>query len=468
MNFKKSLLPMVITIALSGPAFAAVEFNTKSKDELLKNPVAGIEKQSRLYYKIGGARPISTPPVDYSEINVGGDLKFGAGYSCGKFDPTLSLQNFMNNLKDGADDAMNTMANAATSAIASLPALVLQRNSPDIYELLQTNTFRAEEKYKFNATSCQQMESQIAKGENPYKQWTMFAQSTELKEETESNPDANEAMEKVKESGGDKGVYFPVPGEGIVKAGGVGQQPIKVTSSATVVGYNTMLKRDPTEMSEPANQSNIDSRLVRTFPTPEAAKKWMIEVLGEHEIYTTETPDNQPTSIAGVGLLTKASKEQAEIHKKLSEAIAIPTVTGNSVNADAQALYSSLSTDSLIIDDGLVSQLKNRSPEEQSLLINALAGEIALNKEVEKALVARRILISSLAQANLKSAEQVSKEIEKNITDLEKEINQSMFEYRLRRELVSGLAQEIMKPTIKNDASPNSELGNAPSYQTKE
>jgi hypothetical protein len=89
MNFKKSLLPMAITIALSGPTFAAVEFNTKSKDELLKNPIAGIEKQSRLYYKIGGARPISTPPVDYSEINVGGDLKFGAGYSCGKFDPTL-------------------------------------------------------------------------------------------------------------------------------------------------------------------------------------------------------------------------------------------------------------------------------------------------------------------------------------------------------------------------------------------
>jgi len=468
MKLKKSLLSMAILASLSGPAIAAVEFNTRSNDELLQNPVAGIEKQSRLYYKIGGARPISTPPVNYSEINVGTDLKFGAGYSCGKFDPTLSLQNFMNQLTSGVDDAMNTMQQAATSAVASLPALIMQRNSPDIYELLQTNVFRAEEKWKFNSASCQEMERKISNGENPYKQWTMFAQSTELKEEAESNPDANDAMEKVQQNAGDSGVYFPVPGKGVVKAGGVGQQPIKVTSSATVVGYNTMLKRDPTEMSEPADQSNIDSRLVRTFPTPEAAKKWMIEVLGEQEIYTTDTPDNQPESIAGTGLLTQASKEQAEIHNKLLEAISTPSASGNSVNSEARGLYVSLSSESLIIDEGLIGQLKNKSPEEQTLLINALSGEIALNKEIEKALVARRILISSLAQANLNSAKQVSAEIEKNITDLEKEINQSMFEYRLRRELVSGLAQEIMKPTIKNDASPNSELGNAPSYQAKE
>jgi integrating conjugative element protein (TIGR03755 family) len=441
MNFKKSLLPMAITIALSGPTFAAVEFNTKSKDELLKNPIAGIEKQSRLYYKIGGARPISTPPVDYSEINVGGDLKFGAGYSCGKFDPTLSLQNFMNNLKDGADDAMNTMANAATSAIASLPALFLQRNSPDIYELLQTNTFRAEEKYKFNATSCQQMESQIAKGENPYKQWTMFAQSTELKEETESNPDANEAMEKVKESGGDKGVYFPVPGEGIVKAGGVGQQPIRVVEAATTVGYNTITRQSNITQINAPSGVNEASPLVKTFKTPKELSDWTQKVIGEKDVYTTTEPSSTPKYTAGQGILVQADKQKQQI-----QPILIKALKNNNPEEQYQAI-NELPAGTAGITVGLIKKLNNTDPEIKGNVIDALASEMALNTEINKAILARRALIASLSEPNISSAQSAKEEINNAIAMIEKEIERSMFEYRLRKELVSGVTQAVLEQT---------------------
>jgi len=432
--------------SLSGQAFAVVEVNNKNKTELLKNPIAGIEQQSRLYYKIGGARPISTPPVNYSEIDVGGQLKFGAGYSCGKFDPTLSLQNFMNNLKQGVDDAMNTMQGAATSAIASLPTLMLQRNSPDIYELLQTNVFRAEEKFKFNASSCQEMESQIAKGENPYKQWTMFAQSSELKEETESNPDANEAMKKVQESGGDKGIYFPVPGKGVVKAGGVDQEPIKVTSSATVVGYNTMLKRAPTEMSEPTEQTNLKSRLVRTFPTPAAAIKWVSEVIGERDIYTTDNPNTQPSSVAGTGILAKTNQSQSEVKLQLKKALTTTNLE------DRAKVLSELEVEGVSVTTDLLDKIQSSSSQE--LFIESLSTEIALGQQIDKALLARRLLLSSLSDSNLSSAQQVSNQVKSNVKDLEDEIDRAMFEYRLRKELVSNLAETIYEDARSITSTP--------------
>ena len=98
------------------------------------------------YYEIGGAEPVSAPanPAVVS-VTLGGSAQLGAGYSCGKFDPVRAVTHTLNDIKRGADDMMSAMTTAATSAIAALPALVLQRANPGLYDLFQNALLKAEQ-----------------------------------------------------------------------------------------------------------------------------------------------------------------------------------------------------------------------------------------------------------------------------------------------------------------------------------
>ena len=89
------------------------------------------------YYEIGGAEPVSVPanPAVVS-TTLGGSAQLGLGYSCGKFDPVAAVTNTLNDIGSGVDNMMNAMTAAATSAIASLPALILQRANPGLYDSL--------------------------------------------------------------------------------------------------------------------------------------------------------------------------------------------------------------------------------------------------------------------------------------------------------------------------------------------
>ena len=90
------------------------------------------------YYQIGGAQPISAPAnPSVVSVTLGGSAQLGLGYSCAKFDPVAAVTHTLNNIKSGADDMMNAMTAAASSAIAALPALILQRANPGLYDLFQ-------------------------------------------------------------------------------------------------------------------------------------------------------------------------------------------------------------------------------------------------------------------------------------------------------------------------------------------
>jgi integrating conjugative element protein (TIGR03755 family) len=269
----------------------------------------------------------------------------------------------------------------------------------------------------------------------------MFAQSTELKEETESNPDANEAMEKVKESGGDKGVYFPVPGEGIVKAGGVGQQPIRVVEAATTVGYNTITRQSNITQINAPSGVNEASPLVKTFKTPKELSDWTQKVIGEKDVYTTTEPSSTPKYTAGQGILVQADKQKQQI-----QPILIKALKNNNPEEQYQAI-NELPAGTAGITVGLIKKLNNTDPEIKGNVIDALASEMALNTEINKAILARRALIASLSEPNISSAQSAKEEINNAIAMIEKEIERSMFEYRLRKELVSGVTQAVLEQT---------------------
>lgn len=466
--FRKSSLIIALFLSLNSNVHAFdvdTELTKAAHDKVASTDLGRIDRNSKLYYKIGGSRPLSAPPSHNADLKVGGKLKFGAGYSCGKFDPSASLQNFMNNLKNGVDDAMNTVSQAASSAVAGLPALLLSRNSPDLYELMQTNVFRAEEKLKFNSMSCQEIERQLASGENPYKQWTEMAQGTSLNEESESNPDVNTAMKEVEEDGGDNGVYMPVPGKGVIKAGGKNQDPIRVVDIASTTGYNIMLQRSPTLVTAPTSDLDLSTSMVQTFKTPSEMSKWTKDVLGEQDIYTTKTPSKEPESFPGKGILAKAISEKNDVKSDLIKLVST-TISSDESDGEQDQLREKVSTNNAIITQNLIQKIQKSDPVQQEIIIDGLASEIALNKQIEKAILVRRSLIMGKSEKNISASGVAKKAIDKNIKYLEKEIQQAMFEYRLRKELVSGLVTELYNTSTIAQQSQSGSL-NTPEYKAR-
>jgi len=445
--FRKSSLIIALFLSFNTNAVQAIDFDIqKEASSTAKDSIGDsvkLERQSRLFYKLGGSRPMSAPPSHNANLKFGGNLKFGAGYSCGEFDPSSSLKNFMNNLKNSADDAMNTVSQAASSALAGLPALMLARNSPDLYELMQTSVFRAEEKLKFNAMSCQQIERQLAAGENPYKQWTELAQGTSLNEESESNPDVNSAMREVEEQGGDNGVYMPVPGKGVTKAGGKGQEPIKVNTTASVTGYNIMLGRDTTDLNEPNGTEDKETEIVRNFETPEKLAQWTKSVIGERDIYTTKQPENEPEYVAGKGMIQTAAENRQEVVESLYRAL---SVDGKSQKVEILRESFKGTTPVTV---GLLKRIESSDKDIQRNIIHSLAEEISMGNEIQKALIARRALIVSLSEPNIAASSAARQSIKEAIVLIEDEIERSMFEYRLRKELVTDFANALYEEPVK-------------------
>ena len=120
----------VAVVCLSLSPLFSYALTTLEKTKLYEGDTVDIQQNSKFYYKIGGARPLNYPATNYSTFNIGGILKFGAGYSCGNFDPFLSVDDFMGDLD--ADKVMNYAESTITGMITGLPLLYLQRNHPDI------------------------------------------------------------------------------------------------------------------------------------------------------------------------------------------------------------------------------------------------------------------------------------------------------------------------------------------------
>lgn len=432
-------------------SFDAYALTNNQRQNLYESEVVDIQQNSKFYYKIGGARPMSYPATNYTTFNMGGVLKFGSGYSCGNFDPFLTVDNFLGDIN--SDKVMNYAESTLTGLISGLPLLYLQRNHPDIYQMVQNNIYRAEEIFKLQSKSCEQVESDIASGKNPYKDWEIFSQGTNLQEKTSGNTptSVDSVMEEVKEDAGDKGVYLPKPGTGVVKMGGRNQSPIDMTRIASVVGYNAMLQRPETLLSVP-NTAQQSTELVRTFSRPERLEDWTKKTIGYTEVFTTDSPPSSPRTSPGKGLLTQASENQVFVRENLVDALATKS------SLDRQQLLEGLSSSGMYITEDLANRINNNPAK--PIIIDVLAAEIALNQEIDKALLARRAFLTALSSKNIASTTVASEAIEKDIKKIETEIDRAMFEYRLRKELVSDLAREIYESGDRPVRHPRAPSGN--------
>ena len=240
-----------------------------------------------LFYKIGGVNRIRQPLTPDTHVVIGLNGNANLGYSCGEFDISAAFSNLMDNFKNGVDDAVNSVVGTINAGITALPSLAIQRAMPGVYDMFQEYKLDAETDINLARTSCEEMEAQIARGENPYANFLQDARAETWKQEAYKGTTITQAKELSEQSSADNGITDF--GE---KVGGARQPPMRVVESAVVAGFNYALgnTNNPTlSSSAPA-----DTELGQTFPSSDEAAIWATDVLGEFEI-------NNKTPITKIG-----------------------------------------------------------------------------------------------------------------------------------------------------------------------
>ncbi|RAW05920.1 hypothetical protein DKQ62_16675, partial [Halomonas elongata] len=161
---------------------------------------------------------------------------------CGNFDMGASVSNQLNGITNGFQNLMGNVIQNATGAVASLPAMIIQRSNPQLYDLLQNGVLQGRLDYDKTKLSCQNMAEQMtdyAMGE----QSQQAAKAENWKATAKNTQDPVAAQEVVEEQGGNKGRTW-VGGQ---KRGGENQEPMEVVEDTAIAGYNQLHGRsDPT------------------------------------------------------------------------------------------------------------------------------------------------------------------------------------------------------------------------------
>lgn len=387
--------------------------------------------KAMLYYRIGGGEPISraaNPSMTTLKIGLGGSARLN--YSCGRFDAAVTVENLMN----GFAQLGTQVTGAVRAGIAALPLYVLQRASPGIYELFQTYQKKAEAEWNIALKSCEEMEAQIKQGGDPYAEWLAMAKGEAWKDASVSVRDAVSAKKRVEADGGVNGLTWI----GGIKKGGRNQPAIEVIRDVTQAGYNVTMNRPPA--ASPVAVFPATTKLGTAFPSPKLAADWTVSVIGDKQVsLCDEVACQAKAATPGSGLLP-----MYEIERPAAETQLKAVVSGS-----ATPLYADLekaSAPGIAITRELVEALRSMRPPERQLALSRLSMEVAQARIVDKALMVRNVLLTGggVPEAGWEPAQ---KELRERVAQLNRHMDDLLFETRVRKEVVSSTALELLGAT---------------------
>ena len=383
-----------------------------------------------LLYSIGGGYAVSMAPAGNMQ-SVGVGVGWNSNMICGNMSITTTLHNQLNGITNGFQTIMSNVIENATSAVASLPAMLIQRAYPGLYNLLTNGILQGRLDYDRSKLTCRAIANRMADMVGGQSSWDQLSEGMTMKSSVSSgNSDAVSAVDQAESDKGKTGVTWV----GGSNAGGTNQAPVKIVSDVTRAGYNLLNGRSATETSSIAATS-CDGLICQTWTSPDAAAAWATRVLGEREQRTCDTCEKTQTT-PGVGLMPIIQKEFENKLKGLHELVSgARPLTG--ANLDAAGSHYVPLTRSLI--EAL------RTEPDQDVLGKRLASEIAFATTLEKALLLQRTLIAGKKEPNVAANDLAAQAIDREIHVLEQEIASLKTELELRRELAGNAALMIIQ-----------------------
>lgn len=321
------------------------------------------------------------------------------------------------------------MTHAATGAISSLPAMILQRANPGLYDLFQNALVRAELTVDLATKSCEQMESAIANNKNPYEDLVVLSKGNDWKVQMGvgggSVVAANETVAQVNGANG-----LPWIGG---SAGGQGQEPIALTKDITSAGFNVQMNR-PTS-SQGSVSADPDQRLTLVWNNPRDAADWLVDVVGEHRVTTCEGCEKSTIPGSGLGpVLEQEERNLATILESIVAGGQTPTLSN----------LARISAPGIAITRDVIDSINSLPVTEQHIVVDRLVAEIAVARTVEKAFLARRLMKSGSSIPEVQANPVAREHVDQVVRELDSEISRLAFEAQIRKDLVSNTVTNLL------------------------
>lgn len=430
---RKTLLASVIFI-LAQPVSASPSTTPIGRESLIPKHTDGV-----WYYEIGGAEYIPLPRIDQSRIRVGAGISWNGNLMCSNLNPDVSFDAFMNGAKQGWINMQRNAVSAVRGTVASLPGLALQHVDPGLYEMVSTGFIQAEKLFQIELADCRKITKDLSRSK-PNFDWVSVSGYEGLRDyfnygggspKTNINEDMGEMVKDAEEDAGKAGIDW-VCG---AKAGGDGQDPIR-GSDVLIGAYNSMLGRSPCDKSSPSRTASSNPpTFLAYWSSPSEAKNWFKEVLGETEIYTSPT-EKPLTKTLGIGLMPMVQKTKDHVHTKLD------AIVSSSSEPTLEDLREVSFTDMLVTKD-IVSSLK--TDPYKDALISRMALDVALQREMSRALELRRMLVVGGDTEVVSGKEPSKKMVDAYVKRLSEEISMVSEEINIRKSLSSSTAPFILK-----------------------
>ncbi len=419
---RATLLVAAITLVV-GVAWAQTRIDPNGVN------VSGSVIGDDVLYSIGGGRAVSMGGAGNMQ-SIGVGVGWNSNLICGDMSITTTLQNQLNGITNGFQTIMSNVIQNATSAVASLPVLIIQRADPGLYNLLTNGILQARLDFDRSKMTCRAIANRMADMAGGQAGWDQLAEGMALRDAV-SSTDAVSAIEQAESNKGNNGV----PWVGGGNAGGSGQSSIKVVGDVTRAGYNLLNGRSATDTSSIARSACGNRLTCQTWSSPGAAAAFANRVLGEREQRTCENCTKTQTT-PGVGL-TPVIQEEYETKLQVLQELVTGARPTTPTNLDAAG------SSSLPITRGVIEAL--RDEPDQDVLGRRLASEAALSSVLEKALLLQRTLLTGKKEPNVAANELAVQAVDQENSALEQEINNLKTELELRRTLAGNSAMAIIQ-----------------------
>lgn len=383
------------------------------------------------YYSLGGAAPVLnfSDGADVTRFDLfRGEAKWNLD-AC-NFDLKKSVQLHLNDVRRNLYALERNIVDSARSLLRTSALSVLQRANPGLYDMLTRGIANAQLGFDVAVKNCEQMRRDIAADKNPLYGWLRLAAHARW---TATDREIDPALidKSNKTNPGSEGIPW-VDG---TYAGGEGQPPIAITADVIRAGYRYWygMTRNGTD--------NEHNRLRGLWGDVEEAVSWAQEVLGETRLRFCVDCEAFKTE-AGRGLQAELARGQRRYTALLKRL----------VRSDKRPLASELSALSangmrVGVNMAVLQALKNEAPANRNLFVERLAAEIALSDAVEKALIARQLLYAGAASPNIANNGQAQLLIKGLQERLHGEMNNVLFEHRVRSEVLTGTARMLLART---------------------
>lgn len=384
-------------------------------------------------YELGGAVPIKAFQ-GFSGRTVEARLRFGwtGDLQCGSFDIASSITDQLGSARSAARQMMDNIVGSAQGVVASLPGLVLQRLNPSLYDMLTGMMAEAGIGFRMARANCERtvaaMRDRTAAGG-----WRALAEGEFWKRQLGAGKEPTAAAREAgANAGGDAGATWI----GGVPAGGAGQEPIRPVTDTARAGFAGLQGQDAATVAGGATLACTDpaERLCAVFADSDAAAAFVRGVVGDVAVTTCSESASGCAPVAaepGEGLRPALVAEIEALYGDGATAgPVLAAVTGAAALTPA-LLESMRGAGGHGVDPTVLAAIReDPSPSRRRAFAARLAAEIALERTMEKAFVARRLLRAGLRDPAVAQNEPAREAVGEALDELNREIDELEQEMR--------------------------------------